>query len=348
MKDIDWLDALPFQREIVHSSVLRFLLNQDSAGDRQKVVQFVRELTGEQTVDSVLNPFLEQRLAPGSRLDLVADLNLADGTATNLAVEMKVDSAWDWQQLIKSAPSSAVAVLIAVGLTHLTVRQQELDLLKKENSESANWVVVGPCDLADAIDNNFKPAAGSYLGRYVDCLRAEAHDHEEAMNDLTANSAVSDRVLLTNGARDDANDIGALQMTAYLANCLKGLDKETNPIWRWSHPPSGPAIIRGFETYSHGTETKWLSWLEINGNYKAPQLTVKVGRSGAGIRQDRERVVAKLSAAGITSGSANERRLSESRKTATAWTIPMVDYKPYEITELIKNVDTCLDAETLS
>ena len=68
MKDIDWLDALPFQREIVHSSVLRFLLNQDSAGDRQKVVQFVRELTGEQTVDSVLNPFLEQRLAPGRRV----------------------------------------------------------------------------------------------------------------------------------------------------------------------------------------------------------------------------------------------------------------------------------------
>ena len=345
MTDINWMEALPFQHEVIHSSVLRFLLSQEPKGGDNSAVSFIRQLSGDKRPKSVETPRLEVSLRPRRRLDLVAGLKRSDGTESKLAVEMKVDSAWDWTQLVESAPSDATGLLIAVGLTHLTIRQEELDLMKAEFPDSAGWAVVGPGRLAEAISTCFQPRAGSELEQYVLSLQAEANDHDAAVahfQSLRPRDSQSSGFTRTNPARDGTGDAEALLMTAYLANCLDRFDSGRDPQWRWSHPQSGPAVIRALEVESDKENPGWLSWMEINGSFNSPKLNIKVGRSGAGIGQDRARVVEAISKTGLIQGTANERKLGDSSKTATAWTIPVADNTPSELAELVGTLVTAL------
>lgn len=334
MTELNWLEALPFHHEVVHTSVIRHLLR---SRDTERATAFARILAEEKSIDSVGNVRFERSLRTRRRLDLVGDIILRSGDQRQLALEMKTDSAWEWEQLWKSAPTDSVAVLAAMGLTYLTIRDSELALIKREHSSCPDWTLVGPQGLADAIAEVFEPR-GDLLD-YVNSLLAEHALHEAALNEVEqmggGNGWNPAAIASLNSARGDRNETEDILMTAYLRKALDQIDDTFNPVWRWKKERSGHLAVRAMDD-------GWGCWLEIHrdGN-RGPVVVVKVKDQKSRLATAREATIEALSNANVA-GSPPARRVSKSHKTAAAWTVPAYDLHPSELQPIVRELEEAL------
>jgi hypothetical protein len=124
-RSFDWVTAIGYQHEVLHSAVLDHLL-----ADPDVAPLAARSLLADQTlrVETVGHVACESRIGPGRRrpIDLAADLALQDGRDLRLGVEVKVDSAWSREQLESTVASGDRGVLLAVGCTALAATEAEM------------------------------------------------------------------------------------------------------------------------------------------------------------------------------------------------------------------------------
>ena len=122
---VDWVYAVGYRHEVIHSGVLEVLLSDAESGPR-----VAQDLLGDGhlQVDVVCSPRREARIGPARRrpIDLAADLKLSDGATVSLGVEVKVDSAWSPSQLESTVALHDQGVLLAVGCTALTATGPEM------------------------------------------------------------------------------------------------------------------------------------------------------------------------------------------------------------------------------
>ena len=334
-----WMEILPYHHEVVHTSVLRHLLN-DWRGDER--IEFLRRVTGNDSIVGVRNARFETSLVKGRRLDLVADLEMDSGEVRNLAVEMKADSPWNWKQLTDSAPGDAVALLLSVGLTHLTVRGSELDAVKKSKKHSPDWHACGPGQLATVIEDTFK--AKRDLGSYINALREEEALHQASIEDVellsTDHRWDPSRLEHLVRSRGDRNNCDEVMLFAYFKQALEVIDAGPEPDWHWNRSRSGPAVIRAAET---DRRNNWPVWLELRGDGgKGPELCVKLGAvRGTSLADRRDEKREQLAAAGVA-GQPTTRHVSASHKTTTAWSLDLWHTKPSEIEASVRAFEAVL------
>jgi hypothetical protein len=177
---MDWLSVLPFQHETMHTAVLRYLL---AGKDGARVAQ---EITDATSIEAVVDPEVEQRLAGRRAVDLAADLKLAGDHTGELAVEVKIDSAWTAEQLQQSVPQDCHGVLLALGYTALAVSPEDLDEL---DGYVVPWQLVGPRRFAEVV---LVHAEGDEeLHRYGKRLHEEAAQQERALAAVEAGKPVT-------------------------------------------------------------------------------------------------------------------------------------------------------------
>src|SRR4051794_37021883 len=108
----NWVSVVGFRHEVVHTGVLRYLLDEPDTG-----ALLAQEITGADVVE-VQGTRQERRVAGfAGKADLVAELTLASGETVALAIETKVDSDGSREQLRATAAPPHFGVLLAVGLT---------------------------------------------------------------------------------------------------------------------------------------------------------------------------------------------------------------------------------------
>ena len=87
---MDWVEAIGFQKEAVHTGALCHLLGGAHGRD------VARALTGDRRISGVGNVRPEAALRGGSRraIDLAANIHMEGEEDGCLAIEVKVDAAW--------------------------------------------------------------------------------------------------------------------------------------------------------------------------------------------------------------------------------------------------------------
>jgi hypothetical protein len=167
----NWVSIVGYQYEVVHTGVLRYLLDDPAVG-----VPLARGLTGAEVV-AVGGARQESKVSGFTgTADLVADLELQDGETVALAVETKVDSDATRRQLRATAAPPHYGVLLGVGLTALKLGQPEL------GANLPQWRAVGPGEwlrLLDELDADTirRPELVAYCAE----VRRETHEHAAAV-----------------------------------------------------------------------------------------------------------------------------------------------------------------------
>lgn len=247
---LDWIQAVGFQMEALHTGALRHLLH-GSHG-----VAVARALTGDERIAAVAEARTEARLLAGGRrpVDLAARLATEDGTDAQLAVEVKVDSPWSARQLRETVPSAAHGVLLAVGRTRLAIT--DIDMRHLDDEFEHPWCCVGPGDLVTIVERH---ADGDpQLISYARHLRAEEDEHQ------AARAAVRDGVVVKS-----RRDPRALGHWAYFGELLA----TRSDAWAWERKTlvSGPLVTRWLPERSDGAG----DYLEFMGEGDRRSLCVK-------------------------------------------------------------------------
>jgi hypothetical protein len=177
---MDWVKAVGYRYEVIHTSVLEHLFTGES---RATVAQ---ELLGDGVppIRDIEVWGREKRMPDRRRpIDLAATLRLPADAMRLLGVEVKVDSAWTGEQLRSTISDDDEGVLLAIGCTALAVTPSDLP--------GKNWRLVGPAVWATIVEAHRH--GDDELGAYAKHVRAEAASHDRARAAVTAGRAVVER-----------------------------------------------------------------------------------------------------------------------------------------------------------
>ncbi len=323
---MDLLSVLPYNREVVHTSVLSYLLNPER---NQSAVNFANLLLDRDLHDIVAIkalPKLEVRLTKKRAMDL-AVLVGRDGTDDfDLAVETKVDSAWSKSQIGESLPSDARGVLATLGRTHLAITPQDL------SRDYKDWVLVGPAEMSEKIRS---VAEGDVeLGQYCKLLDAEADAHEAARavaRNIGATEACSAEESVIECYRGGSEpDRDALRQWAYLREVLGHRDDPWVTHWESKTLQSGPLL------------TLWVGesaddvyiYIEFVGQGKDLYLRVKLGRPTGQLIKARSDIVDLVGERGELAGvdliGDPVKRPGAKRKSCSVVSYPLRDVNPID------------------
>lgn len=178
MSGFDWVDAIGYQHEVIHTGLLEWLLKDSELGPALcRELGLPEKEPGEVRRESKIPNFR-------GVADLVATFEEGSGPSRYLAVETKVNSTRFAQRIqlentLQSSdlPDGSRGVLLALGVTHLCVTQD--DLGKRLVGEG--WNAIGPADWAEMLERIGVVKKVPTLNGYVDCVRAEADLHVRAI-----------------------------------------------------------------------------------------------------------------------------------------------------------------------
>jgi hypothetical protein len=247
---VDWVQAVGFQREVLHTGAVRHLLR----GPRGRDV--ARALTGDELIGEITGTQVEARLVRGGRrpVDLAATVTTTNGTPGAIGIEVKVDSAWSGHQLRETVPADARGVLLAVGHTHLAVTEN--DMCHLDDDYEHRWRCIGPRQLAEIVEPHADGDAE--LAGYARHLRREADEHEAARAAIRAGQPVT-----------SARDAQALGHWAYFGEVL-AMRKDAYG-WDRKTPISGPLVTWWLPGHTDGTG----DYLEFMGEGDRRSLCIK-------------------------------------------------------------------------
>jgi len=125
MSDPNWVDVVGFQIERVHTGVLYELLKDRETAE--KILQgIVEELEPDSHIEVDVEKLMREAHAggdPRKRADLVVEISIDGAEYERLAVETKVDSNCEREQLENEARAETKCVLLAVGITGMQWRK---------------------------------------------------------------------------------------------------------------------------------------------------------------------------------------------------------------------------------
>jgi hypothetical protein len=306
---VDWLEAIGYQHEAVHTGALACLLKSSRGSE------VARRLTGDARIIGVSNVHAEVVLSEGRRrpVDLAADLTLDGHGGGWLAVETKVDSAWRPEQLRESVPSECHGVLIAAGYTAFAVDDRDLAAL--DGYERA-WRRVDPDALFRLVGHN---ASGDVeLTAYAERLKQEAGDHARAVE------AVRNGTPVTWGRLP-----GTLEHWAFFSEAVR--DRGDLPRWERKSLISGPLLTRWIRPREDSGD-----YLEFMGEGPRRSLCVKTWAdpSSGSLEENRRSLIESLD--GL--GGAVPRQPSGRAKTCTAVRFPLSGMRPAEAAALVEKL----------
>ena len=245
---MDWVEAIGYQREVLHRAALAHLLRGPRGAD-------VAADLLQRDVGEVRRIAAEQKLTGKRPVDLAATVIELDGTPTPLAIELKVDSGWTPRQLQALAPAHADGILLAVGYTALAASEHDMRAL---GPEYGRWRLVRPRAWGEIVRRH---ADGDReLERYARRVLEEAAEHADALEAITAGRPVS--------ASPD-RDAQALGHWAYFHDVLR--DRDDIADWERKTLISGALLTLWVIDHDdhHG------DYLEFMGEHDRRSLCVK-------------------------------------------------------------------------
>lgn len=298
---VDWVQAVGYQHEVVHTGVLEHLLNGESR------VMVAQALLGDEA-PAILNieGCTREKRMPGRRrpIDLAATLGLPAGRTRWLGVEVKVDSAWTPEQLTSTVNEDDKGVLLAVGCTALTATPPEMP--------TENWVLVGPAEWATIVEAHTH--GDDLLAAYAKHVRNEAESHERARDAVKTLQPVEEP---RNGSE--------LRHWAYFCEVVdhSTLDPSSGS-WERKKLISGPLLTRWInrdDTPDRGV------YIELMGHVgEGRELCVKCWAGTDELEALRGRISQRIGKA----TSRSHRRLRRTAKSCTAWSIALRDKRPQD------------------
>ena len=251
-----WPEIVGYRHEILHTGVLAHLLNDPARGAAIAValtgadVKAVSDVRTEQKVDGYTG-----------KADLVAGVELVAGQSVTLAVETKVDSDVDHEQLEHTAGAPHIAVLLSLGVTALKMTARDLG----EDLTVGGWRVVDPAAWAGVLDQHIQ-AEDSLLGPYVAEVQREAVEHARARE--LAYRPEFEEWLIDGSRRGDWQ----LEHYAWLAEIRERLP---NPDEWWVYEKqSGPLMGLWREEFQRGGRSVFI---EFVCTWSQRSLRLKIG-----------------------------------------------------------------------
>jgi hypothetical protein len=305
---VDWVTAVGYQKEALHTGALRHLL------EGPRAASVARALTGDETITAVAGPRTEVKLGGASRrpVDLAAELRLPDEAAGRLAVEVKVDSAWSPRQLVETVPTDCHGVLLALGLTALAVDVRDIAALTDYRYP---WQLVGPDRFADIVREH---ADGDpELAAYAEHLAREADTHREASD------AVREGRVVERGRKKQL-----LGHWAYFGEVLR--HRKDTAEWDRKTLISGPLVTRWTPKHADGSG----DYLEFMAEAATRSLCVKTYAPPGLLAASRARVRDRLD--GLAWHDSREPRVAA--KTCTAARFPLAGVSCAQAADLVETV----------
>jgi len=299
---MDWVEAIGFQKEAVHTGALKYLLG------RPDGVEAARALTGDETISSVENVGTEVRINGGKRpIDLAANVTARAGSGW-LGVEVKVDSAWSPGQLIETLPAGVAGVLLAVGCTALAVEDDDMRAIGR-----VPWRCVRPGDLAGVVRDH---AGGDReLLVYADRLNRESREHDRARDAVRNGSKVtSERHRET------------LEHWAYFSEVLRA--RNDAPDWERKALISGPLMTLWVAAGAEAGD-----YLEFMGEGGCRSLCVKTYAPPGLLRERREQLIGLLQ--DMPKPPEIPKTPGQAAKTCTAARFPLGTLRPADAAALV-------------
>lgn len=297
---MDWVQAVGYQHEVIHTGVLGYLLDGESGPG------FAQALLGDEAtaILSVEECTREKRM-PGRRrpIDLAATLVLPNGRRRRLGVEVKVDSRWMYTQLTSTINEDDAGVLLAVGCTALAATQPELP---------RNWRLVGPAEWATIVGAHTD--GDEALTAYAKHVRDEAESHERARNAVNAGRPV-----------ERSRKGSALGHWAYFCEVVaySALDPSSGS-WERKTLISGPLLTRWIERDDAPGRGVYIELMGHGGEDR--ELCVKCWADSDDLEALRDRVSQRLD----NGDPRPHRRLRRTTKCCTAWSTSLRDKRPHE------------------
>jgi hypothetical protein len=297
---VDWVGAVGYQHEVVHSAVVDHLLSGADSGSH-----VAQALLGDETlhVEAVCATDREARIGPRRRrpIDFAATLKLRNGRELKLGVEVKVDSAWSPEQLKSTVAPGDRGVLLAVGCTALAATEAEMP---------SGWRFVGPAEWASIVAEH---ASGDQeLEMYVGHVRREDGSHVVALQRVNENLPV-----------EEIRERTALGHWAYFHEVVASRPAGEGESWERKTLISGPLLTLWIDAGGGGRG----AYIELMGHSDETRtLCVKCWSHGNDLPDVRATVAALV-------GHIEGRRLRRSRardKSCTAWACELGGKSPRE------------------
>lgn len=308
--EVDWVEAIGFQKEAVHTGALRHLL------DGSRSVNVARALTGDGRISAVTDPRPEVKVRQGTRrpVDLAADLRLNGNNDGRLTIEVKVDSSWTPGQLREAVAEKDHGLLVAVGYTALAIDDRDMEAMKGYRWP---WRRVSPDGLAPIVRAHADDDQ-ELLG-YADHLCREADDHARALE------AVRDGTEVTWG-----RDPRSLEHWAYWSEVIR--HRHDAAHWERKALVSGPLMTLWVADHGDGTG----DYLEFMGKGARRSLCVKTwANQGSGLLPgSRNRLIDLL----VDLGPRTIKAPRGSAKTCTAAKFPLHGVRPREAATLAETL----------
>lgn len=300
---MDWVQAVGYQHEVIHTGVLEHLLNGESP------VTVAQALLGNEppAILNVEDCEREKQVRRRRPIDLAATLRLPADRTVRLGVEVKVDSRWTYTQLTSTINDDDAGVLLAVGCTALAATQPELP---------PNWRLVGPAEWATIVEAHTH--GDEALTAYVKHVRDEAESHERARHTVNASRPVEQ---LRKGS--------ALGHWAYFCEVVahSALDPSSGS-WERKTLISGPLLTRWIERDDTPGRGVYVELMGHEGEDR--ELCVKCWADSDGLEALRDRVSQCLD----NGDPRPHRRLRRTTKSCTAWSITLRDKRPQDAAAL--------------
>jgi hypothetical protein len=315
---MDWVEAIGFQKEAVHTGALCHLLGGAHGRD------VARALTGDRRISGVGNVRPEAALRGGSRraIDLAANIHMEGEEDGCLAIEVKVDAAWRHEQLTNSVPSHCHGVLVAAGYTALAVDDRDLAAIEGYRWP---WRRVGPDALGGIVRDH---AAGDReLRAYANRLDQEARDQADAVQAVAAERGV------TWGRAPRS-----LGHWAYFSEVVR--NRGDIAEWERKSLISGALMTLWVNKGGHSGD-----YLEFMGEGERRSLCVKTWAAPGStrLRERRERLIELFAE---TAGQGPTRQPSAKAKTCTAVRFPLDGKLPGEAAALVDELVARLESKS--
>jgi hypothetical protein len=295
---MDWVQAVGYQHEVIHTGVLEHLLNGESR------VAVARALLGTDApaIVNVEDSVREKRMRGRRPIDLAATLLLPADHKRGLGVEVKVDSRWTPAQLTSTVDDEDDGVLLAVGCTALAATQPELP---------CNWRLVCPVEWATIVQAH--AYGDEALVAYAKHVHDEAEAHEHARDAVNAGRPV-----------ERSRRGSALGHWAYFCEVVKhsALDSSTGS-WERKTLISGPLLTRWIERDDMSGRGVYIELMGHGGEDR--ELCVKCWTDN-----DLEALRDRVSRCLDDDEQRQRRRLRNAAKSCTAWSTSLSGKAPRE------------------